>query len=147
MKNKAQRIAWALIFLGLVILFGMKFYAQHRRIAIFVSRTAPMPEELAAGLHMREHGINSVVTIESTYAQAEDKVISMEEIGKIRSSLAWSTRTPILVDALVIHSTNRVSTRRTTARYLEECEIVKEDNKWVVKSGTRTGLPNIPTVK
>jgi hypothetical protein len=147
MKIKAQRIAWALIILGLVTLFGMKLYAQHRRIEIFVSRTAPMPKELAAGLHMQEHGISSSVTIESPYAQAEDQIISMEEIGKIRSSLVWSTRTPILVDALVIHSTNHVSTRRTTARHLEECEIMKEGNEWVVKSATRTDLPNTPTVK
>jgi hypothetical protein len=147
MKITLQRIAWSLILLGLATLLSMKFYAQHRRIDIFVSRTAPMPDELAAGLHMKEHGIDPIVTIESPYANAEDKVISMAEIGKIRSSLAWSVRTPVLVDALIIHSTNRVSTRRTTPRHLEECEMVKEGNEWVIKSATRTDLPTKSTVK
>ena len=147
MKITLQRIAWSLVLLGLVTLLGMKFYAQHRRIEVFVSRTAPMPDELAAGLHMKEHGIDPIVTIESPYAKAEDKIISTEEIGKIRSSLAWSVRTPILIDALIIHSTNRVSIRHTTPRYLEECEVVKEGNEWVIKSGTRTDLPTTSTVK
>jgi hypothetical protein len=147
MKITLQRIAWSLILLGLATLLGTKFYAQHRRIEILVSRTAAMPYELAAGLHMKEHGIGPMVTIESSYAKAEDKIISMDEIGKIRSSLAWGVRTPILIDTLIIHSTNRVSTRRTTRRYLEECEVVKEGNEWVIKAGTKTDLPNATRFK
>lgn len=147
MKITLQRIAWSLILLGLATLLGTKFYAQHRRIEIFVSRTAPMPEELAAGLHMKEHGISPVVAVESPYATVEDKIIPMEEIAKIRSRLTWGTRTPILIDTLIVHSTNRVSTRRTTSRYLEECEIAKEDNQWVVKSAIRTDLPNTSAAK
>lgn len=147
MKITLQRIAWSLILLGLATLLGAKFYAQHRHIEIFVSRTAPMPDELAAGLHMKEHGIDPNVTIESPYAKAEDKIIPMEEIGKIRSSLAWSVTTPILIDALIIHSPNHVSTRRNTPRYLEECEVVKAGKEWVIKSGTRTDLAKTSTVK
>jgi len=147
MRIKPQSIAWSVILLGLTTLLGMKLYAQHRRIEIYVSRAAPMPEELVEGLHMQQHGISPVITIESPYAKAEKKIISMEEIGKIRSSLAWSVRTPIFIDALIIHSTNRVSTRRTTSRYLEECEIVKVGKEWVVESATKTDLPSTPTSK
>jgi len=96
---------------------------------------------------MDEHRIDPVIRIESPYESAEDKIISMEEVAKIRSRFAWSKSTPILVDALIIHSTNRVSTRRTTSRFLEECELVKENDEWLIKSGTRTDLTNVTTIK
>ena len=147
MKVKAQGIAWTLIFLGLATLLGMKLYAQYRPVEIFVSREAPMPEELAEGLHMKEHRISPVITITSSYSKAENKIISVEEIAKIRSSLSWSVRIPIFIDTLIIHSTNHVSTQRTTSRFLEECEVVKEGEKWVIKSGTKTELADKSTVK
>lgn len=94
---------------------------------------------------MTEHKINPVVQIASPYENAQDKVLSPDEIRQIRSKLAWSKSTPILIDALYIHSTNLVSTRRSTRRYLEECQLAKENNEWVIKSGTRTDIQNVKT--
>lgn len=145
MKRKAQYAVWIFILLGLGFLFGMKFYAEYRPIKIYVSRTAQMPAELSSQLHMEEHQINPVIAIESLYQNAEDKILSMDEVRKIRSFLAWKFSPPILIEDLVIHSTNRVSTRRTTSKFLEEREIYKEDNQWVIKLNTRSDLENTRT--
>ena len=144
---KPRRIVIVVILLAATIIIGMKFYAQHCHVEIYVSRNAPMPTELAAGLHMEEHGISSVVRIDSLYEMATDKVISVEDIRQIRSKLAWSKTMPVLVDAIIIQSTNRVSTRRITRRFLEECELVKENAEWIIKSGTRTDAQNVKTFK
>ena len=140
---KPRRIVIVVILLALALLIGMRFYAQHRHVDVYVSRNAPMPGELAAGLHMEKHGISSVVRIDSPYESAGNKVLSVEEIGRIRSKLAWSKRMPVLVDAIFIHSTNQVSTRRTTSRFMEECELVKENNEWLIRTGKRTDLKNV----
>jgi hypothetical protein len=95
--------------------------------------------------HTEEHRINPVVRIESLYENAEDKIVSMDEVHKIRSFLAWNFSPPILIEALIIHATNHVSTRRATSKFLEEREIFKENDKWAIKSNTRTDIDNIKT--
>ncbi len=140
---KPRRIVLVVILLVLALLVGMRFYAQHCHVDVYVSRNETMPEELTAGLHMQEHGISSIVRIDSPYEKAEDKILSPGEISKIRSKLAWSKSTPILVDAIFIHSTNRVSTRRMTRRFLEECELVKENAEWTIKKGARIDAKNV----
>ena len=144
---KPRRIVIVVILLAMGLLVGMRFYAQHCHVDIYVSRNAAMPKELAVGLHMEEHGISSTVRIDSPYESAEDKILSLEELSKVRSKLAWSKSTPVLVDAIFIHSTNLVSTRRMTRRFMEECELVKENTEWIIKSGTRTDIQNVKTFK
>ena len=142
---KLQRIILCVVMAAMVVYFGMRFYAQYRHINIYVSRNAPMPAELAAGMHMEEHKINPIVRIESPYERAENKLLSTEDIRAIRSKLAWSKKMPIFIDSLSIRSTNQVFTRRSTSRFMEECELVKENAEWTIKSGTRTEIQGATT--
>lgn len=135
-----KRILLFVLLPGALLYVGGKFYAQYHHVDVFVSRLAPMPKELAAGLHMKEHGISSTVQIDSPYETAENKVLSPEEIRRIRFKLAWSTKMPVFVDALYIQSSNQVASRRTTRRFVEECEIIKENGEWRIKRGTRTEI-------
>ena len=147
MKIKGQHVILFVILPAFMIFIGMRFYAQYHHIDIYVSRNAPMPAELAAGLHMEEHKINPIVRIESSYEQAEDKVLSLDDIRQIRSKLAWGKSMPILIDSLTIESTNQVFTRRTTRHFIEECKLVKESAGWSIKNGTRTDIQPAPTQK
>ncbi len=140
MKMKLRIVIIAVVLLAMFVFLGMRLYAQLCHINIYVSRNVPMPAELAAGLHMKEHGISETVRIDSPYDRAENKMLSLQEIGQIRSKLAWSKSAPILIDSLFILSSNHVATRRQTSRFIEECDIVKENNEWVIKSGTRTDV-------
>jgi hypothetical protein len=49
-----KRITFYVILPAALVYFGLRFYAQFRPVDVFVGRVAPMPAELAAGLHMEE---------------------------------------------------------------------------------------------
>jgi hypothetical protein len=132
--------AWVCI---LVFYIAMKFYAQYRPIKIYVSRVAPMPVELANGLHMKEHGINTMITIESSYENSENKILSLDEIRRIRSQIIWSTDISPFFDSLTIQSSNKVLVRRTTSSVMRQYELVKSGDRWVVESSTRSTLNRI----
>ena len=142
---KPRRIFLYVILPAMVIYFGMRFYVQYRPVNVLVSRTEQMPVELANGLHMEEHKISPIIQIESPYESTKDKMLSMEEIRTIRAKLAWSKTMPVVVDLLIIRSTNQVQTRRFTRRFIEECELVKVGSEWSIKSGTRTEVKSVAT--
>lgn len=133
---KPRRIIIYVILPALLIYLGMRLYAQYRPIHIYVSRIAPMPAELAAGLHMEEHKIDPMVKIESPYEGAEDKKLSMEEIRRIRSQIAWSKAVPSFIDSLTIQSSGRVLARRTTGSVMHEYQLVKAGDHWEIESAT-----------
>jgi hypothetical protein len=135
---KVRRIIVFVTLSALVLYVGMRFYAQYRPIKIYVSRVAPMPAELASGLHMEEHKIDPMVTIESPYEGAKDKILSMGEIQQIRSQIAWGKSIPPFFDSLTIQSSNKVLIRRTKNDKMDEYQLVKEDDRWVIDSSTRT---------
>src|SRR5579871_999632 len=137
---KIQRITFAVILVALVVLVGLKFYAQYRHINIFVGKMAPMPEELASGLHMAEHKIKSTVRIESPYDTAEEKILSMDEIRKIRSDLVWHSGIPPFIDSLIIQNPTNVIARRISGRAMNEYQLVKANDRWVVAEGTRSAV-------
>jgi hypothetical protein len=137
---KPRRIVFVASLLALSVFLGMKFYAQYRHIDLYVIRTASMPTELSEKLHIEEHKIEPVVTIESPYENASDKVISIEEIRRIRSQIAWGGLMPPLIDSLTVQSTTRVLARRVTSRLLIEYQLAKEGNRWVIKSAERGNI-------
>jgi hypothetical protein len=144
MKRRATKIiffAW----LSIVALYvAMKFYAQYRPVKVYVARLEPMPAELASGLHMKEHGINPIVKIESSYEDSTDKILSPEEIRRIRSQIIWRTDLSPFFDSLTIQSTNKVLVRRTTTSVMREYELVKSGDHWVVESSTRSSINRAP---
>ena len=129
---------------ALVIYLSMKLYAQHRHIDVYVSRIAPMPGELGAGLPMEQHKVQPTVAIESPYDNAQDKILSMDEVRLIRSQITWGKRMPAFIDSLTIQSPTRVLARRTTSRVMLEYQLVKEGNQWAVESVQRTEIARGP---
>jgi len=121
---------------------SMRIYSQHRPIKIYVARRAPMPAELASGLHMKEHGINSAVTIESSYEDSEDKILSLDEINRVRSQIVWNPHIPLFYDSLTIQSSNSVLIRRTTKSVMRECELAKSGDRWRIESSTESTIMN-----
>lgn len=90
MKMKLRIVIIAVVLLAMFVLPGMRWYAQLCHINIYVSRNAPMPAELAAGLHIKEHGISETARIDSPCDRAENKMRSLQKIAQIRSKLAWN---------------------------------------------------------
>lgn len=131
--------AWLLLVL---LSFLIKSYARHRPINIYVSHVEPMPTELANGLHMEEHKINPMVTVESSYEESEDKILSLDEIQHIRSQIMWGSGIPAFYDSLTIQSTNKVLVRRTTSSVIEEYELEKSGDRWIVKSSDERTIMN-----
>lgn len=135
-----RRIILYVILPALVIYLGVRCYLQYRPIKIYVVRVAPMPAELANGLHMEEHKINPMVRIESPYEGSEEKIPSMEEIRRIRSQIAWSWNISPVIDALIVQAPDRVMARHTTARFIQEYQLVKEGDHWAIESATRSEI-------
>jgi hypothetical protein len=125
------------VLFAVVFLVGARLYSQYRPIKIYVSRTAPIPAELANGLHMEEHKIDSMVKIESPYENVSEKILSMEEIRRIRSQIAWSKEISPFYDSLTIQSSERVKIRRMTSRTMYEYQHLKQGDKWVLETVAR----------
>ena len=144
---KLERIALLVVFVGVAVLVTMKLYSQYRHIDIFVSRVAPMPAELANGLHMEEHKINPSVRIESPYDTTEEKILSMNEIRQIRSRITWGSMVSPLIDSLTIQDPTNVIARRTTSRSMTEYHLVKLNGKWTIKDITQSEIRRFPAEK
>jgi hypothetical protein len=139
-----KRILFYLVLPAAALYLGLRLYAQYRPVDIYVSQVAPMPKELAAGLHMEEHKISPVVTVETPYSRAEHKMLSMDEVRRLRTQLAWNGTMPALVDSLTIRSSTQVLARRMTRRYLIEYELVRRGSAWFVESKTRNEIQRPP---
>ncbi len=135
---KPRRIILYVILPALILYLGMRFYAQYRHIEIYVSRVAAMPAEL--GLHMEEHKIDPLVTIESPYDSVEGKKLSLGEIRRLRSQIAWSKGISPFIDSLTIQTSTRVLARRTTSRVVREYQLVKEGDHWAIKGAARSEI-------
>jgi hypothetical protein len=127
---------------GLMLYFGMRLFAQYRHVDVYVSRAALMPVELSSKLHMEEHKIDPRVIIETPYDRAEDKILPMDEIQRIRSQIAWSKAMPAFIDSLTIQSTNRVLARRTTRRVMLEYQLIRRGDRWWIEDATRLNIRN-----
>lgn len=124
-----------------VVYFGLHLYAQYRHVDVYVVRTAPMPANLASGLQVENHKIDSMVVIESPYETATDKILSPAEIGGVRSAMAWNSEMPTaFIDSLSIQSPTLVLARRTTRRTMLEYQLVKRGNRWSIESATRSEI-------
>jgi hypothetical protein len=133
-----KRITFYVILPAALVYFGLRFYAQFRHVDVFVGRVAPMPAELAAGLHMEEHKIDPIVRIESPYDSAADKILSPEEIHRLRTSIAWSSAMPAFIDSLTILSASNVVARQNGKSYMREYQLAKEGDHWVIVSMKRS---------
>src|SRR5436305_7350387 len=91
-----KKILLGVVLPSLALYLGLRLYAQYRHVDLYVARVAQMPQELASGLHMEEHRINPMVTIETPYERAQDRVLPLEEIRRLRSHIAWSRAMPAL---------------------------------------------------
>jgi hypothetical protein len=127
-----KRITLYVILPAAFVYFGLRFYAQFRHVDVFVGRVAPMPAELAAGLHMEEHKIDPTVRIESPYDSATDKILSPEEIHRLRISIAWSSTMPAFIDSLTILSASNVVARQNGKSYMREYQLAREGDRWVI---------------
>lgn len=112
-----------------------------RNILVVVTLSAPMPSG-GVGLHMEEHKIHSVVTIESRYEIDENKLLTPADIRRVRASLAWTGTVPPFIDSLTIQSSTRVLARRRTRHSLFEIQVVKRGDQWIVETAARTELGN-----
>ena len=128
----------------LALYLGMRFYAQYCHVDVYVARVAPMPQELASGLHMEEHRIDPMVTIETPYERAEDKILPLDEIHRLRSQIAWSRTMPALIDSLTIQSPTSVLARRITKRVMLEYHLTKRGDKWGIQDAKRSELQRHP---
>ena len=147
LQRTVKRIILHVILSASILYFGMRFYAQYRHIDIYVTRGAPLPAQLAAGLHMEEHKIDPLVQIESPYDGADDKKLSMEKIRRLRAQIAWSRNISPFIDSLTIESPTRVLARRTTSRVMVEYQLVKKDDHWATESATRSEINRNSTGK
>jgi len=139
-QRTQKRIVLFVLLPALAFYFGLRLFAQYRHVDVYVSRQAPMPAELAAGLHVEEHKIDRTVTIESPYDSATDKILTTAEIRRLRSAIAWSKAMPAFIDSLSIKSPTRVLARRTTSRVMLEYQLVKRGERWVIECATRSEL-------
>jgi hypothetical protein len=128
----------------LALYLGLRLYAQYRHVDIYVARVAPMPQELASGLHMEEHRISPTVTIETPYERAENKLVPLDEIGRLRSQIAWSSAMPALIDSLTIQSPTSALARRTTKRVMVEYQLAKRGDRWWIQDAKRSELQPHP---
>ena len=69
-QRTQKRIILYALLPALACYLGLRLFAQYRHVDVYVSRQAPMPAEPASGLHVEEHKIDRVVTIESRYETA-----------------------------------------------------------------------------
>jgi hypothetical protein len=123
-----------------VLYFGLKMYATTRPVKIYVSRSALMPPTLATNLHMKEHGIDPVVRIESPYERAEDKMLSPDEIRHLRRQIVWNNLVPSFFDSLTIQDSNHVIVRRVTRRSFAEYQLARNGSKWSVAHIERNSI-------
>ncbi len=133
-----KRITLYVILPAAVLYIALRFYAQFRHIDVFVARLAPMPAELAAGLHMEEHKIDPTVRIDSPYDPATDKILPPDEIRRLRTTIAWSSTMSPFIDSLTILGPSNVLARQTGSKYMREYEFEKQGGHWVIVSATRS---------
>ncbi len=139
--SRAQKtILLYLMLPACAIYLGLHFYAQYRHVDVYVVAAAPLPPELASHLHTQEHQIEPMVTVESPYETAADKILSPAELGRVRSAIAWDSEIPAFIDSLSIQSATRVLARRETSRTLLEYQLVKRANRWRIESATRNEI-------
>lgn len=143
-QRTQMRIVFYLLVPAMVCYVGLRLFAQYRHVDVYVSRLAPMPAELASRLHMEEHGIDRTVTIESPYDSATDKMLTIAEIRRLRSAIAWSSAMPAFIDSLSIQSPTNVLARRTTRRFMLEYQLFKRGDRWLIESATRSPLGRRP---
>jgi hypothetical protein len=139
-----KRLLLFVLLPALVCYLGLRLFAQYRHVDVFVSRVAPMPEELAAGLHIEEHRVDRTVAIESPYDSVTNRMLTAAEIRRLRSAIAWSGAMPAFIDSLTIQSPSRVLARRTTRRVMLEYQLVRRGERWLIESATRTEISRRP---
>lgn len=132
-----KRIILYLILPALLVVVGLRFYAQFRHVDVFVSRVAPMPSALANGLHMEEHKISPLVRIESPYDRAPDQLVPPGEIHRLRSAIAWGSSLPLFIDSLTILSPTNALGRQNNKTSIKEYQIAKRAGRWRVEGVTR----------
>jgi hypothetical protein len=137
-QRAQKRITLYVILPALTLYVGIRLFAQYRHVDLYVSRQTPMPAELAEGLHMEEHKIDPIITIESPYENAANKILTSAEIRRLRSALAWSRAA--FVDSISIQSPTRVLARRKTARFIYEYQVVQFGDQWLIDNATRSEL-------
>jgi hypothetical protein len=133
-----KRIVLFLLLPALAFYLGMRLVAQYRHVDVYVSRVAPMPQELASQLHLVEHKIDPMVAIDTPYDRAENKLLTLQEIRLLRSHVAWSRAMPPFIDSLTIETTTNVVARRTTSRFMLEYRLVRRGDRWLIESATRS---------
>lgn len=144
MRRAQKRIILYLVLPALSVYIGLRFYAQYRHVDIYVSRVTPMPPELASRLPVEEMKMDRVVTVESPYANAPDKILTRSEVRHLRSAIAWHGAMPAFIDSLTIQSPTRALARRTTSRVMLEYQIVRRGDRWLIESATRSELGRYP---
>ena len=142
MRCTQKRIVLYGLLPALALYFGLRLFAQYRHVDVYVSRQAPLAAELASGLHVDEHKIDRVVTIESPYDRATDKILTTAEIRRLRSAIAWSGTMPPFIDSLSIQSPTRVLARRTSGRFMLEYQLVRRGDRWLIESTSRSEIGN-----
>jgi len=136
--GRAQKLITLYVIMPAAVIYvGLRFYAQFRHVDVYVSRLAPMPVELASGLHMEEHKIAPIVRIESPYDSAAEKPLPPEEIRRLRRVIAWTSSMPAFIDSLTILNPSDVVARLTSKSVMRENRLIKDGNRWMIVRATR----------
>lgn len=131
-----KRIMLCVLLPALLFYLGLRFYAQFRHVDVFVSRLAPMPVEIAAAFE--KHTTDRTITLESPYDSVTNKILPPEEIRRLRSAIAWNGAMPPFFDSLTIHTPTHVSARRITSRVILKYQFVRQGDRWLMESATRS---------
>ena len=141
--RKQKRIMLYVLLPALAFYLGMRLFAQYRHVDVYVSRMAPMPADLAAGLHVDEHKIDRIITIETPYEEAKDKHLTPKEIRRLRSQIAWSRLMGPFIDSLTIETATNVVAWRTTGRSMVQYRLVRRGDRWVIESTSRSPVQRV----
>jgi len=138
MPRTQKRIVFYVLLPALVFYVGMRLFAQYRHVDVYVSRATQMPAELAAGLPIEELRIDRMVTIESPYDSAPEKILTPAEIRRLRAAIAWRRGMPTFIDSLTIQSPTRVVARRSTSRVMLEYQLIRRGDRWLIERAPRS---------
>jgi hypothetical protein len=129
--GKAQkRILFYVVVPAMVLYVGLRLYAQYGPVPVYVSHEVLVAAKGAAGLDVDK---NDRRLIQYPYESATNKVLSVEELRRVRATLARGSK-PVFVDLLVILDAEHVIAARYTKRAMIKYELSKVKGEWRIET-------------
>lgn len=109
---------------------GLKLYGQHRAVTVYVQQFRPMPAALAKNLPLKKQRLLPLLMTDVLYAQASHKILSPEEIARVRAALAWSGPGLNWVDTIHIQSPAIVWAEKKSGLDQGRIYLIKYETGW-----------------